>query len=144
MATFEVHKVESDRALHAAYLVMRELRPHLTDAENFITRVHRQAEKGYCLLGVWQEQELLALAGYRLSENLLYGRFLYVDDLVTAPHARSLGLGAILIDALREEARAQTCTHLVLDTGLGNALGQRFYYRQGLLAVGMHFRQSLI
>ena len=32
MATFEVHKVESERALHAAYLVMRELRPHLTDA----------------------------------------------------------------------------------------------------------------
>jgi hypothetical protein len=37
MATFEVHKVESEQALHAAYLVMRELRPHLTDAENFIT-----------------------------------------------------------------------------------------------------------
>ena len=144
MATCEVHKFDSEQALHAAYQVMRELRPHLTDAENFIARVHRQAEQGYCLLGVWQDQALLALAGYRISENLIYGRFLYVDDLVTAPHARSHGLGAKLIDALREEARCQKCTHLVLDTGLGNALGQRFYYRQGLLAAGMHFRQCLV
>ncbi|MCW2473928.1 MULTISPECIES: GNAT family N-acetyltransferase [unclassified Symbiopectobacterium] len=143
MATFEVHKVEGELALHAAYLLMRELRPHLTDAENFIARVYRQAEQGYCLLGIWQDQALLALTGYRHSENLLYGRFLYVDDLVTAPRARSHGLGAKLIDALREEARCQNCTHLVLDTALGNALGQRFYYRQGLLAAGMHFRQSL-
>lgn len=144
MTTFKVHNLESEQALHAAYQVMRELRPHLTDAENFIARVRRQAEQGYCLQGVWQDHALLALAGYRISENLLYGRFLYVDDLVTVPRARSHGLGAILIDALREEARSQHCTHLVLDTGLGNALGQRFYYRQGLLAAGMHFRQSLI
>lgn len=143
MATFELYKVESELALHAAYTLMRELRPHLTDAANFIARVHRQAQQGYCLQGVWQDQQLLALAGYRISENLLYGRFLYVDDLVTAPCARSHGLGAKLIDALRAEAHEQNCTHLVLDTALNNALGQRFYYRQGLLAAGMHFRQTL-
>ena len=143
MVTFELHKVESELALHTAYTLMRELRPHLNDAASFIARVYRQAEQGYCLQGVWQDQQLLALAGYRISENLLYGRFLYVDDLVTAPRARSHGLGAKLIDALREEARGQDCTHLVLDTALGNALGQRFYYRQGLLAAGMHFRQAL-
>ena len=109
MATFELYKVESELALHAAYTLMRELRPHLTDAASFIARVHRQAEQGYCLQGVWQDQQLLALAGYRVAENLLYGRFLYVDDLVTAPCARSHGLGAKLIDALRAEARDQRC-----------------------------------
>ncbi|TCT87714.1 hypothetical protein EDC48_11182 [Gibbsiella quercinecans] len=25
----------------------------------------------------------MGLAGYRIQENLLYGRFLYLDDLVT-------------------------------------------------------------
>jgi len=143
MATFALHKIESELALDAAYLLMRELRPHLTDAASFIARVQRQAEQGYCLQGIWQDQQLVALAGWRILENLLYGRFLYVDDLVTAPCARSHGLGAKLIDALREEARGQACTHLVLDTALGNALGQRFYFRQGLLAAGMHFRQAL-
>lgn len=35
------------------------------------------------LLAGWQSQQVLGLAGYRIQENLLYGRFLYLDDLVT-------------------------------------------------------------
>jgi ribosomal protein S18 acetylase RimI-like enzyme len=62
---------------------------------------------------------------------------------VTTVSARQHGLGATLIDALREEARRQQCANFVLDTGLGNPLAQRFYFRQGLLAFGMHFRQQL-
>lgn len=60
-----------------------------------------------------------------------------------AAQARRLGVGGKLLDALRDEARRQDCVHFVLDTALGNALGQRFYFRQGLLARGMHFCQPL-
>src|SRR3546814_11631065 len=59
-----------------------------------------------------------------------------IDDLVAAGDARRLGVGGKLIDALREEAQRQDCAHFVLDTALGNALGQRFSCRQGLLATG--------
>lgn len=73
----------------------------------------------------------------------MYGRFLYVDDLVVAVAARDRGLGGLLIEAMREEAQRQDCVHLVLDTALSNALAQRFYFRQGLLAKGLHFSQTL-
>ncbi|MBN3845907.1 GNAT family N-acetyltransferase [Paraburkholderia sp. Ac-20342] len=143
MSTFRLSPIDSDQDYQASFAVMRELRPHLTDAATFTAQARRQAGQGYRLLAVWQGDQVKALAGYRLQENLLYGRFLYVDDLVTAADARGHGLGARLIDALREEARKQGCTNFVLDTGLANSLGQRFYFRQGLLAVGMHFRQPL-
>lgn len=143
MSTFRLSPIDSDQDYQASFEVMRELRPHLTDAAAFIAQVRRQAEQGYRLLAVWQGDRVKALAGYRLQENLLYGRFLYVDDLVATADARGHGLGAMLIDALRDEARRQGCANFVLDTGLGNALGQRFYFRQGLLAMGMHFRQPL-
>ncbi|MCJ9714285.1 GNAT family N-acetyltransferase, partial [Bordetella hinzii] len=39
--------------------------------------------------------------------------------------------------------RREDCAQLVLDTGLGNALAQRFYFRQGLLSAALHFRQAL-
>jgi GNAT superfamily N-acetyltransferase len=143
MSTFRLSHIDSDQDYQASFDVMRELRPHLTDAATFAAQARRQADQGYRLLAAWQDDEIKALAGYRLQENLLYGRFLYVDDLVTASEARSHGLGARLIDALREEARKHRCANFVLDTALGNSLGQRFYFRQGLLAVGMHFRQSL-
>jgi GNAT superfamily N-acetyltransferase len=143
MTIFRLSHIGSEQDYQAAFHVMRELRPHLTDVAAFTAQAHRQAGQGYRLLAAWRHDQIKALAGYRVQENLLYGRFLYVDDLVTAADARRHGLGARLIEALRAEAEKQECANFVLDTALGNALGQRFYFRQGLLAVGMHFRQTL-
>jgi len=143
MSTFRLSLVQNEQDYLACFEVMRELRPHLTDAATFAAQVRRQSPQGYRLLAAWQDEQVKGLAGYRVQENLLYGRFLYIDDLVAASDSRGLGVGGRLIDALREEARRQGCAHFVLDTALGNALGQRFYFRQGLLARGMHFSQSL-
>ena len=86
----------------------------------------RMAAQRYRLLGAWRGDEL-ALAGYRLDENLIYGSFLYVDDLVTHESSRGRNLGARLLDALTESARRAGCAKLVLDTGLSNALAQRLF-----------------
>jgi GNAT superfamily N-acetyltransferase len=139
----QLRHVETNEDFHAAFAVMRELRPHLVDADAFVAQVERQAHQGYRLLAAWQGTEIVGLAGYRLQENLIYGRFLYIDDLVTTASARSTGIGAALVDAVREQARRHDCKQLILDTALGNALGQRFYFRQGLLSRALHFGQSL-
>jgi len=135
--------VETDEDYLASFDVMRELRPHLAGAAAFAAQARRQREQGYRLLAAWKAGQVMGLAGYRVQENLLYGRFVYVDDLVISTGGRRHGLGAELIEAVREEARRQDCAHLVLDTALSNALGQRFYFRQGLLARGLHFSQQL-
>lgn len=129
--------------LRACLPLMRVLRPHLSDADDFVQRLQRQAEQGYRLLAARQGDEVLGLAGCRLQENLLHGRFFYVDDLVTREDLRSQGIGERLLDEARAQARHLGCANFVLDTALGNARGQRFYYRQGLLAIGMHFREVL-
>ena len=143
MDTVRLSHIDSDQDYAASFQVMRELRPHLSDVGSFAAQARRQARQGYRLLAAWKDEQVIGLAGYRLQENLLYGRFLYVDDLVAAAEARRHGVGAKLIDALRDEARQQGCAHFVLDTALGNSLGQRFYFRQGLLSRGMHFSQPL-
>ncbi len=129
--------------LDAAFAVMRELRPHLADPAAFARQVARQREHGYLLLAAFDGERIVGLAGYRLTENLLYGRFAYVDDLVvTAPRQRQR-IGERLLDAVRHHAAAAECRHLVLDTGLHMAHAQRFYFRAGLLARGMHFVDAL-
>jgi ribosomal protein S18 acetylase RimI-like enzyme len=129
--------------LRACFPLMRVLRPHLSDADDFLQRLQRQAEQGYRLLAARAGEEVLGLAGCRLQENLLHGRFFYVDDLVIREDLRSQGIGERLLNEARAQARSLGCVNLVLDTGLGNARGQRFYYRQGLLGIGMHFREAL-
>ena len=127
----------------SCFELMRVLRPHLSDADDFVQRVQRQTEQGYRLLAARRGDEVLSLAGCRVQDNLLHGRFFYVDDLVTREDLRSQGVGERLLAEARTQARRLGCANLVLDTALGNARGQRFYYRQGLLALGMHFREAL-
>jgi GNAT superfamily N-acetyltransferase len=122
---------------------MRELRPHLTDVEAFVQQLKRQAAMGYRLQAAWVSNEIAAVVGYRPSENLMYGRFVYVDDLVVRADRRRTGLGEKLIDWVRNEARNAGYQYLILDTGLGMALAQRFYFRQGLLSRAMGFYEAL-
>lgn len=123
--------------------LMRELRPDLSDPQAFVEQLDRQAAQGYRLLVAQSGEEIVGLAGCRLQENLLYGRYLYIDDLICRSDRRGQGIGERLIAAARDEAKNLGCKQFVLDTALGNALAQRFYFRQGLLATGMHFRQAL-
>ncbi|MBN3838082.1 GNAT family N-acetyltransferase [Burkholderia sp. Ac-20349] len=144
----EIHlkRAVTDEDYRSAFDVMRELRPHLTDADAFVRQMRRQAEQGYLLLTARHaspDDAVVALAGYRHLENTVYGRFVYVDDLVATEHARGQRLGERLLDAVRDDARQHGCMYLILDTGLSNALAQRFYFRQGMLSRGMHFSQSL-
>ncbi|SEO92331.1 Acetyltransferase (GNAT) family protein [Luteibacter sp. UNC138MFCol5.1] len=143
MHRYEMGLVETDDELRSCFPIIHQLRPHLRTPDAFVAQVRRQAASGYLLLAAWRRDQPIALAGYRIVENLLYGRFLYVDDLVSSEGARGQGVGGDLIAELREEGRRQACHFLVLDTALSNDLGQRFYFRQGLLARGMHFAQPL-
>ncbi|WFF41498.1 GNAT family N-acetyltransferase [Salinicola endophyticus] len=143
MTTVRLSQVTTEQACLRCFDVMRELRPHLQGSRDFVDQIMRQRVLGYRLLAAWEERRVVGLAGYRLTENLLYGRFVYVDDLVVGAAGRRHGLGARLLAAVRGEARAAGCRHLVLDTGLGMALAQRFYFRQGLLSRGLHFVEAL-
>jgi GNAT superfamily N-acetyltransferase len=142
MPQIDIRHLESDTDFDASFSVMQELRPHL-DRTTYTAQIARQRAQGYCLLAAWQDGVIVGLAGYRLTENTLYGRFVYVDDLVVTARLHRAGFGERLLQAARQQAIALGCQHFVLDTGLHMALAQRFYFRQGLLARGMHFVEPL-
>jgi len=148
MSSIALRHAETDPEVAACFPLMAQLRPHLADAEELVARVARQRETGYRILAAWRADTLgkgvpLALAGYRIEENLIHGRFLYVDDLVTAEGERGGGLGARLLEALATQAGKLGCERLVLDTALDNVLAHRFYYRQGLLARALRFSRPV-
>lgn len=142
--TLTLRHAESETDVAACFCVMQQLRPDLKTERAFLDQVALQRPQGYRLLGLWDEDDRpMALAGYRRLDNMIHGRFLYVDDLITLHGERGRGCGERLIDALRDLGRTQQCARLVLDTALSNALAQRFYFRSGLLALGLHFSMEL-
>jgi len=141
--TVEIRNIEQLADIGACHAVMMELRPHLKDADSFIQQVMRQREHGFRLSAAWHEGRVVGVVGYRLQENMLYGRFVFVDDLVVHNEFRNDGIGAQLLSAARAYAQEIGCRHFVLTTGLHMALAQRFYFRQGLLAHAMCFSEIL-
>lgn len=57
---------------------------------------------------------MVAVAGFRVGENLAWGSFLYVDDLVTHSGHRSKGYGAKLLSWLKEQAAILSCEQIHL------------------------------
>ncbi|MDB6079776.1 MAG: putative acetyltransferase [Akkermansiaceae bacterium] len=140
---FSIRHAENEKEVLRCHPLMRQLRPRLGSAEEFLQRWHSQARGGYRLLVRWLGAEPVALAGYRLTESLIHGRHLYVDDLVSEATTRGQGHGAELLRYLKAEARDRGCEQLVLDSGLSNVLAHRFYYREGLLGEALHFSMNL-
>lgn len=139
----QIRRIDSAADVAACFPLMQQLRPHLADAAELVTRWRRQIGDGYHMVGLWDADKLMALAGYRLAENLVYGPHCYVDDLVTDADARSGGYGHRLMDWLKAETEAAGCKRLVLDTPLGNVLGHRFYYRNRMLATALRFNYMI-
>lgn len=140
-ATISLAKTSDEIA--RCFPAMRELRPNIPNAAEFAARVQRQQSGGYRLAMLEDRGEVRAVAGYRISENLVTGRFLYVDDLVTREADRSHGYGGALFEWLENEARQEGCEQLHLDSGVQRFDAHRFYMGRGMAITAHHFGLSL-
>lgn len=138
-----VRPAKTDRDILDCFPVMAQLRTHLDEA-GFLEQVKRQGKTaGYQLAFLAEGEEVVAVAGYRILENLARGKFLYVDDLVTRSDRRSRGYGKELLAWLLDRARQEGCDQLRLDSLLQRHDAHRFYSREGLDFVGKHFSLKL-
>ncbi len=137
-----IRTATTDAEIAACFPVMRELRPHIAEDE-FLSRVRGQQNTGYRLAYVLEADAVVAVAGFRIGENLAWGRFMYVDDLVTLPAHRSRGHGARLLSWLRQQAASEGCQQLHLDSGMQRKDAHRFYEREGMAITGFHFAERI-
>lgn len=143
----ELHDLDVDDARWATALpVLQELRPHVDDAQLRAVYTEGRAQ-GYRFLGAFAPDDTgdrcLGLAGYRVIATVVFGRKLYVDDLVTASAARGTGVGAALVAELERRARDAGCTVLDLDSGVQRFDAHRFYLRERMHISSHHFSKRL-
>jgi len=108
-AETEIRHIETDVELAASFPVMQELRPHLTDSAAYVEQIKRQHVQGYRLLAAWRNDSIVGLAGYREVESTIYGRFVYVDDLVVTGQLQRSGIGELLLQSARQQAARLDC-----------------------------------
>jgi ribosomal protein S18 acetylase RimI-like enzyme len=127
------------------FSVLKELRPHL----NFDTflKVFQDASKfdGYKLTAMKDEKNrILGLMGYRVLNDFVHGRHLYIDDLVIAEAYRSMSLGQKFLDYAENLASLNDCLNLRLCTGKENTRGMKFYEKNNWDMRAVVYKKKLI
>lgn len=129
-----------------AYAAMRELRPGLSDLQQFVEQVDTvQRPNGYRLVGVFPSEGIsavaMAVAGFRLSTSLSWGRHIYVDDLSTMGSARGQGFAGRLLAWVQDEAGRLGCAQIHLISGVGptRQMAHRLYLNSGYTINAHHF-----
>ena len=136
--SIDIFLATTDDEIQACYAVMSELRPHVPE-EEFVERIKRQVASADYKLACVVDDEVKAVAGFRVSENLAWGKFLYVDDLVSRSDDRSKGYGGALFDWLVSYARESGCDQLHLDSGVQRFRAHRFYLMKRMSIDSHHF-----
>lgn len=138
-----VHPLESPDALKRVYPVLKELRTSLS-WDDFVSIYEQAKERDhYRLVGIDNGGELIAIMGYRILNDFVHGKHLYIDDLVTTAKCRSSGMGATLLEFAEQEAKRLQCKGLRLCTGIENEGGKRFYERHGWQARALAYKKTL-
>jgi len=102
-------------------------------------QIVRQQSGGYLLAYCESENVIRSVAGYRYGENLAYGKYMYVDDLVTNSDDRSKGFGKLLFDWLVAVAKEKGCEAFTLDSGVQRFGAHRFYLANRMDIVSHNF-----
>jgi GNAT superfamily N-acetyltransferase len=134
---------ETDEQILATYGVMRQLRPNVPESQYVELVRLQQREVAFQLAALRNGDQVTCVAGFRYCRSLGWGKFLYVDDLVTDERYRSKGAGKAMFDWLVERARENHCDELRLDSAVYRHGAHRFYIRAGMDIVCFHFRLAL-
>lgn len=119
--------------------ILRVLRNTL-DAELFGSRLALALEGGY---RAFVTEDASGCLGYRITQDIFWGKTFYIDDLVVQPNLRSSGVGAALLERAKLEARTLKCNHIRLCSGLSRADAHRFYEQNEFTRTSIQFFHSL-
>jgi GNAT superfamily N-acetyltransferase len=133
---------ESSADIARCFPVMSQLRPKI-GAGDFVALVERLFRLTGLRLAYLDDDGIKAVAGYRISEWLAGGRYLEIEDLVTAEGARSKGYGGQLFDWLVAVAAENDCRQVRLVSNVKRVDAHRFYLRKGMTLEAHYFSMNV-
>lgn len=121
------------------YELMKQLRPHVS-IEQFRESVSRMAQnQGYLLVYLENEEKIVSVAGLRLAEWLHTGKYLEIEDFITAEGYRSKGFGRKLFNEILLYAKQHECKQVRLVSGVKREDAHRFYLTNGMAFEAKYF-----
>lgn len=143
MPEITIRLAQTDEDILRCSDVIFELRPHLIGTD-LLAQVREQIAEGYQLaFAEAPDGKAAAVCGYRYLQFLFCGKHFYIDDLVTLPGYRGLGLAGALLDFVDAEARSRGFEVVTLDSGHQRHDAHRLYLNKGFRIIAHHFVKKL-
>ncbi|RIW35074.1 GNAT family N-acetyltransferase [Bacillus salacetis] len=124
------------------YQLLIELRTDLS-REGYKSLLKDMKSEGYRVFCLYDEEELVSLAGVIIRTNFYSKRHVFVYDLVTASSVRSKGYGRKLLQFVEEWGKGEGCETIGLDSGLQRKDAHRFYEVMEFSKSSYAFRKNL-
>lgn len=132
----------TDEEILACHPVMAELRPQYTSGQ-LLEKVRRLMAEERFQLAYLDDDGIKSVAGIRMGDWLPTGKYLEIEDFVTAEAARSKGYGKALLAWVCDYAKRNGCENVHLVSATHRVDAHRFYEREGLPKVAWMFGKSL-
>ena len=134
----QVYELEPNADYDAVLAILLQLRPHYTH-ETLAQQIAKQQAQGYRVVYVKADTQVLAVAGFVVTDKLAWGRHVYIDDLVTDETHRSTGAGTFLMAWFKQFCQDHDCAQLHLDSGTQRVDAHRFYLHERFHINSFHF-----
>ena len=114
--------------------VLKHLRPHLTP-ESLLSLTKEMEKESYTLIYAIENGQVTSACGFRYLTTLFEGRFIYIDDLTTAPEYRGMGYAGALFDYVVDKAQSEGLNAVHLDSGHQRYDAHRLYLNKKMKIV---------
>ncbi|WP_347860804.1 GNAT family N-acetyltransferase [Salimicrobium sp. PL1-032A] len=123
----DIVELKTKKEITQAFAVVNELRTNL-DLNKYLELVTEAMETdNYHMFAMMEEEEMVAIAGFKPMISLYYGRFVWVDDLVVTSEKRNNGYGEIMLHFVEQWAAQNKYDHVALSSGLEQTVSHKFY-----------------
>lgn len=130
------------KELLTVFEVLSQLRTEL-DYDEFEDLIYEMRSMEYKMLGIMDNERLIAYAGVAIQTNLYHKRHLFVFDLVTDEKHRGRGYGKMMIEYLGDFARISMCENIVLSSGCSREKAHKFYEKNGFVKKSFVFLKGV-
>jgi GNAT superfamily N-acetyltransferase len=130
---------------HRVAPALLELRTDAGPLERLIERVDSQRASGYRVVGAFEDgdEDAQAVIGFKVTENLAWGSYLYIEDVVTRASGRGKGHAPAVMSWVLDAGRTAGCASVHLNSGTNRRGAHRFYFNSGLGIAAYHFAMDL-
>jgi GNAT superfamily N-acetyltransferase len=121
-----VRELTTEKEWREAFPIMNQLRTHL-NLDSYLQLLQKMNKQDYQLFALYDEEEIVALAGIQMNINFYHGRYVFIHDLVTHSSNRSKGYGEKLLQYIHDKAKERGAQYVSLDSGIQRREAHRFY-----------------